>query len=207
MSSSKSKKASQTAIVTAAIRASHLLYDTPVILNDPYAKYFLNGMWQVIIKFRWLYNLFTQVILKSVNPIRSQILIRARYCEDIFTAEEGIKQCVLLGAGYDSLALRAKSNNVTFYEIDRHEIFARKQNIINKNGLTNLSKYVECDFDQDDMVQKLLNSGYRRDQKSLFTWLGVTYYLSQESLRQTLISVHQIMSSQSLLLLDYGICA
>ena len=115
MSQVKSKKASQTAIVTAAIRASHLLYDAPVIMVDPFAKYFLNGLWRAIVKFRWSYLFFTRVILKSVNPIRSQVLIRARYCEELLSTENDIKQCVLLGAGYDSLALRVNSGQTNFF--------------------------------------------------------------------------------------------
>ena len=55
------------------------------------------------------------------------------------------------------------------------------------------------------MTEKLLNSGYQRDQKTLFTWMGVTYYLPIDSVRNNLMSLHQIMSPDSLLLLDYGI--
>ena len=201
----KSEKASQTAIVTAAIRASHQIYDSPLILIDSYSKYFLNSLWRTVIHSKWLYRFITNVLLKSVLPIRSQVLIRARYCEDIFFANKYLKQCVILGSGYDTLAMRIKSKTVTFYELDKKEILERKNAIITKNGLSAKAIFVNYDFQDDHMAQSLVQAGFKPDETSLFTWLGVTYYLTEDAIVKTLTSLHQIMSQDSRLLLDYGI--
>ena len=115
------RRASKTAEVVAAVRAAHLLYDTPVVVSDPYAIDLTNNIWRSLVRHRVAYQFVAGRLLKVLRPIRGQILGRARYCDELLdaTIKRGVKQCVIVGAGLDSLALRRSelAKTLTVYEL------------------------------------------------------------------------------------------
>jgi methyltransferase (TIGR00027 family) len=47
-------------------------------------------------------------------------------------------------------------------------------------------RYVPIDFTREKLADVLRKAGYRQDQKSFFIWEGVTCYLPEEAIRETL---------------------
>jgi len=106
-----------------------------------------------------------------------------------FTSPHGAtEQVVLLGAGLDTRAARLAHTGVRFFEVDRSESQREK--------LTRLARldsypvaaatYVSCDFEKQDFLDRLVDSGFHLDAPSLFVWEGVTAYLTEPAVRATL---------------------
>ncbi|MDI9349046.1 MAG: SAM-dependent methyltransferase [Candidatus Symbiobacter sp.] len=200
-------KPSKTAIYTTGYRTYHRKFEGGSILDDKYAHYFLEGFWLFVATRKWLYQLVTRII--GLEKIRGQVLIRARFCEDQIAAatreKPSLKQCVLVGAGYDTVAMRLASLPITFFEIDRPAIQARKQALIAKHRLKSRAHFIASNFEANDLAERLLQAGFDPAEKSIFTFFGVTYYLSRDEIRQGLQSLHKIMSPESCVLVDYGL--
>lgn len=64
-------------------------------------------------------------------------------------------------------------------------------------------KFVAVDFAKDDLGEKLLASGFVKEKPSFFSWLGVTYYLSEEDIKKTLKTISELCSVGSRLVFDY----
>jgi methyltransferase (TIGR00027 family) len=100
---------------------------------------------------------------------------------------------VILGAGLDSFAYRrpdlAKTLHV--FEVDHPATQAWKRARLRAAGIelpANLS-LIPVDFEKQSLINNLRMSGYRTDAPGLFSWLGVTMYLSTETIFGTLRAV------------------
>ncbi len=117
----------------------------------------------------------------------------------------GWDQVVLLGAGFDTRAARLASPNVTFYEIDHPATQKEK-----RGRLTELAGYpvaaarmVACDFESDDFVDKLVETGFAPDRPAVVLWEGVTPYLTEQAVRATASRVAGALHPASILLFDF----
>ena len=63
--------------------------------------------------------------------------------------------------------------------------------------------YVPVDFRHDKLGDALSNAGYRSDQKSFFIWEGVTMYLPEEAVKETLRWVAGNSAPGSAIVFDY----
>lgn len=59
------------------------------------------------------------------------------------------------------------------------------------------------DFSKDSLPKCLLAGGFDKSEKSFFSWLGVTYYLSVEAIEQTLSALSELCAPGSSLGFDY----
>ena len=137
-------------------------------------------------------------------------LCRAAYCEQaLATAERtGTRQYVILGAGLDTFAFRNPSfvaaHRVS--EVDHPATQADKRRRITRAGWTepdNL-RLVGVDFAADDLREKLVQAGLDAAQKTFFSWLGVSYYLTREQIGRMLQSVSSLCAQGSTLVFDYA---
>lgn len=99
-----------------------------------------------------------------------------------------IPQVVILGAGLDSRAARLKREGIHFFEVDHPDTQKDKRRRLDQlpGYPPNTCTYVSCDFEQEDFLTRLIANGFRPDVPALFIWEGVTYYLSEGAVRQTL---------------------
>jgi len=98
------RNASRTALGTAYLRAAHQLLDAPPrILEDPLAVTLLGpAAAQRISDTRGSYQTPERLLL------RAHVVLRSRFAEDRLAAavHRGVTQYILLGAGFDTFALR-----------------------------------------------------------------------------------------------------
>lgn len=113
-------------------------------------------------------------------------------------------QFVILGAGYDTRALNLpKETPVRSFEVDTPATVAGKRETLAKAGLdTTGVVFVAADFEQEDWLAKLVEAGFDASQPALFIWEGVTPYLDQKAVQDTL---HKIASTAkgSIVAFDY----
>jgi methyltransferase (TIGR00027 family) len=102
-----------------------------------------------------------------------------------------IPQFVILGAGFDTRALRLKDNPkygpVRSFEIDTQPTLAYKREKLAQAGIDSTGiTFVPADFEKDDWLARLIDAGFHPDQPALFIWEGVVPYLDKEAVKDTL---------------------
>jgi methyltransferase (TIGR00027 family) len=120
--------------------------------------------------------------------------------------DNGVRQYVILGAGFDTRAYRFAEllKDARVFEVDssatqRHKR-GRAEQVLGP-APANLT-YVTIDFNRDKLGETLLRAGYNPAEKTFFTWEGVTMYVAEEGVRETLRAVAQAAPG-STLVLDY----
>ena len=196
-------KPSATALVAAMFRAAHLLWDQPPkIFEDPCALQLSGCEGETALKTQM--GQLEAEVARTTNPalarrfrraLMASVVTRSRYLEDEAdrAVRRGVSQYVILGAGLDSFAYRRPelANVLHIFEIDHPATQAWKRTRLRAAGLglpANLS-LVPVDFEKESLIDNLRMSGYRADAPSLFSWLGVTMYLSTDAIFGTLGAV------------------
>jgi methyltransferase (TIGR00027 family) len=168
---------------SAYLRAVHMSLDgEPKILDDPLAARLLTpGLDEQIAGDRE--RLATNALVKA----RSLIVMRSRFAEDelAVSLNRGVKQYVILGAGLDTSAYRNGDlvDQLQVYEVDHPDTQKLKLERLAEANIPmhkNI-RHVAVDFEQQSMADGLAGAGFDRDQPTFFSWLGVSYYLTRES--------------------------
>ena len=107
--------------------------------------------------------------------------------EVIRALEDGVDQIVVLGAGYDGRALRYRTPNVVFFEVDHPATQADKRSRLHEvdapvDGIV----FVEADFTEPGLGGRLQNAGHDARRRSLFVCEGVLRYLPEHWYRELL---------------------
>ena len=184
-----------TAETVAFMRALHLLIDDdPKIFEDPLASTFLDsGRAAALQTSPQAYRTPESCAFRAI------FVVRQRYAEDQLAdaMARGVRQYVILGAGLDSLAYRRRDwqRTLQIYEVDHPAAQQWKQRRLAELGIAvpgNLT-FIPLDLETGSLADALAASSLRRDEPIFFSWLGVTQYLSEGAVLETLRSV----SSQS----------
>src|SRR3989304_2176660 len=150
-------------------------------------------------------------LMRQMFPpgIYEYVLARTKVMDSAFmeALEARVAQIVLLGAGFDTRALRFADQNrgTQVIELDvattqqpKIEILRRK-----KIRLPQELVFATIDFDKQDIFEVLSKAGYQPGQKSLFLWEGVTMYLSAQAVDGTLNFIRSHAALGSRVAFDY----
>jgi methyltransferase (TIGR00027 family) len=120
------------------------------------------------------------------------MIIRTRFIEERLGAaiRDGVSQVVILGAGFDTRAYRLTEllKTARVLEVDQPSTQEYKKRRIREAGIeipSNLT-YVPIDFRHDKLGEVLAAAGYDPSQRTFFIWEGVTMYLPEEAVEETL---------------------
>ncbi len=102
-----------------------------------------------------------------------------------------VAQFVILGAGFDTRALRLpKHRPVRSFEVDTPKTLAVKQEVLKRAGVDPMGvTFVAADFEKEDWFYRLVEAGFDPDQPTLFLWEGVTPYLDRAAVEDTLRTI------------------
>jgi methyltransferase (TIGR00027 family) len=121
--------------------------------------------------------------------------------------QNGATQVVVLGAGFDSRAYRFQSQlgDVRFMEVDYGPTQAYKKQRLGEilDVIPSNVSFVPMDFTKDNLLEQLRNAGYSEQQKTFFLWEGVTYYLPESAVKDTLHFVRDHSAAGSRIAFDY----
>lgn len=215
----KKNRASDTAGYTTAMRAiANLAPSKKKILTDPFAVEFLTFPWylsRLLFRLKIFDPLIFRVGIKAPDimvgfpGMTALSCLRHRYIdEQIITAyTQGIRQFIILGAGYDSRALRLPLADAHFFEIDHPNTQLRKQKIIAKKNLPQAGQisFISSDFSTswaDDLLSHPQFKNFVRQQASMIVWEGVCCYLKPKAVFYTFASVKKILSPGSTFIFD-----
>ena len=201
-------RGSQTAELVAAARAGHFARAArPLVIEDPYAIHLAGERWQRVIGSDVRHWLITKVLLRKVMPTNTYVLIRARFTDDrvLAAANRGVRQLVILGAGFDTFALRYPDRGIEVFEVDLPASSALKRERMAAAAIPvpEHLHFVNVDFERDRLSERLIAAGFDQHQPSFFSWMGVTFYLVPEAVPGTLAQVSDLATLGSELTVDY----
>lgn len=185
---------------SAYLRAVHMSVDgTPKVLEDPLAATLLGrGFDDKIAADRE--RLASPPLVKA----RALIVMRSRYAEDELAAaiSRGVTQYVILGAGLDTSPYRSghPAQGVRTFEVDHPDTQRWKLEKLRSAGVQirdNLH-HVAVDFEKDSLAGRLVAGGFDTGAPAFFSWLGVSYYLSRDSVLDIFRYVSRLPSPSQL---------
>lgn len=206
------QKPSKTALYTALRRAiSNKEFNHEIHGPDDLAVCFLPMYFRFPLKFKRIREFTINKLDEMVPGLTEYLIARTAFFDRLFVDAQNNKtpQIVLLGAGYDSRAYRfANSNQGTkIFELDAPSTQERKKKCM-KKAYIDIPEHVTLvpiNFNQESLKDTLEKAGYKNNQKTLFIWEGVSYYLEFESVETTLALVSQASHHESAIAFDYTI--
>ncbi|MAG33139.1 MAG: SAM-dependent methyltransferase [Deltaproteobacteria bacterium] len=197
-------KPSETALHTAAARAAHHRFDPePHLLEDTAAADLLGPGAEGLMK---LYQDDGPWVLVEN---RIFVPLRTRYVEDRLhiAHREGARQYVVLGAGLDSFAFRQPMalQDIEVFEIDHPSTQSWKMARIEELGwiVPENVHFIECDFEKGPVSVALRETEFDPSVRSVLCWMGVVYYLTKETVANTLADLATLLADGSEVVLDY----
>ena len=177
---------SRTALGAAGHRAAHQALEGGFFFADPLALPILGADAQAAID-----KAKAQPLRRG---LRLFIALRSRFAEDSAHAAiaRGVRQVVVLGAGFDTFAYRLEAPAaLRVFEVDHPATQAEKRRRLEAARVAEPAHvvYVGCDFERETFVDALAAAGFDRRQPSFVFWLGVTAYLTPEAVSAPLAAV------------------
>jgi methyltransferase (TIGR00027 family) len=180
------------------MRALHqTIDDDPKILTDPVALRLIDADDDR----RWLAPLLDHPFAKQW---RAGFALRARYAEDCLAeaVQRGARQFVVLGAGLDTFAYRQPvwGSSLRIYEVDHPTTQQWKRGRLKAADISippNLT-FVPIDFERTSIPEALRATDFAFDALTLFSWMGVTQYLTRDALDATFLFVLSLPPSSEI---------
>ena len=168
------------------------------VIYDPFADKFVLG--SGIIKIMG-HKLSVWITKKFAPGFHEHLISRTRFIDDLVeeSADEGIEQYVILGAGYDLRAHRLNlPSSVKVFEVDQAEVQATKRAKLPKD-IANAAnvKYVSIDFNTQSLKEQLIKAGFDSNKSSLFTLEGVSQYITRDAVKSTLQEIAELTQNSS----------
>jgi methyltransferase (TIGR00027 family) len=176
-------KPSRTAFAAAMHRAAHQLLEGGRIFSDPLALAIV-GQDAASIVGRAQRD-------PASAAMRLFIAVRTRFAEDACAAAvgTGIRQIVVLGAGLDTYAYRAVTTaGLRIFEVDHPATQAWKRERLAAAAIAVPAAlcFAPVDFERETLTHGLAAAGFDATRPAVFSWLGVTPYLSAQAIWSTL---------------------
>ncbi|HXX49031.1 MAG TPA: class I SAM-dependent methyltransferase [Myxococcota bacterium] len=178
------RPASRTAVGVAALRAVHQRRDgSPKVLDDPIAEALIGP--EALARVLADDGLYSSPAMRG---LRSHVVLRSRFAEDCAEAavRRGVRQLVMLGAGFDSFAYRQPgwARALRIFEVDHPESQRLKRDRLAAAGIAipeNLA-FVPADFERRSLREILAASALDFAAPAIFSCLGVLVYLERPAI-------------------------
>ena len=194
---------SLTAERVAARRAVHQLLDAPLVFSDPLALRILRP--EVAERIREdPKHLDTSPVSRY---LRAFLVARSRIAEEEVAAAvaRGVRQYVIVGAGYDTFAYRNPFPQLRVFEVDHPATQREKRLRLEEGGIAvpPNGTFVGADLSVTSLDDALAASGFDRSSPAVFAWLGVVPYLELPAIEATLAAVARYPAGS--IVFDYGV--
>jgi methyltransferase (TIGR00027 family) len=192
-----------TGLYAASQRAAHQILDNPKIFEDVLAFRIIGA--EAESKLRRSPAQFQNRLARAV---RALMVVRNRYAEDELARsnQRGIRQYIILGAGLDTFAYRNCFPLLQVFEVDHPATQAWKRSCLERAAIPIPASvtFVSVDFERQMMIDALGQSGFKSNELTFISWLGVVRYLSPEAFISVLTSIVSSMRPGSEVVFDSG---
>ena len=179
---------------------------TPVLPNSSTV-----GLWLTLAPLYVYYRIsgstrwFPVIADEGEEGLSHLVLNRTGYFDTIIDkAKNEAEQFVIMGAELDTRAYNdLKDSGLNTFELDQKTTQQLKRQCLQKAGIdTAHVTFVETDFSQKDWFDALIAAGYDTTKRTIFLWEGVTLYLGETSVRNTLRTVKGNSAAGSIIIAD-----
>ena len=215
--------ASRTALATSLMRELHSRHDPAPLLDDDWGDRLVPDTVRAALCQRVLDSMPPAARGKAAeltpaavlgqslraNAAYADVITRTRYAEDALEAavERGVKQYVIIGAGFDSFAYRRPSwaAELAVFEIDHPATQAMKRQRLAECGVdaSTSVEFIAADLSAEALGSALARSSFQPTRSTFFSWLGVTMYLTQEANLSALRAIALCAPAGSELVFNY----
>jgi methyltransferase (TIGR00027 family) len=132
--------------------------------------------------------------IRRTSPSTERLIhFRTRYFDDSLEKafSDGIRQCVLLGAGLDTRAFRLGAEGLRFYEVDQGDVIRFKRERLEAYGYHIQHALIGCDYVREDWLDRLLRSGLDFSRPCHFIWEGNSMYIPKAKIVDLLKTITQ----------------
>ncbi len=191
-------------------RALHVRHASNPVLNDDWAIHLLSPQYreQVLsMGYEDGMQLFEGFDSAQIFAINVGCL---RYAEDEVERclKSGIEQYLVLGAGFDSFALRRAdlAGQYRAFEVDHPDMQALKRRRIEEADKqpAMLPTFIPVDFETDELGAQIRAAGFDTDSPAVVSWLNTLPYLTEEATAATLSELAGLLHAGSRLVLNYS---
>jgi methyltransferase (TIGR00027 family) len=195
---------SRTAVLTAVARALYREEGSPVVFNDAFAAGLAGEDGPALSE-----RLRTELPRSHVLAFCRWVCIRSRFTEDLVeqSVAKGIDQYVILGAGLDSFAYRRTDllEHARVFEVDHPASQSWKRERLGELGVTipRNAVFAPVDFEHQTLRQGMEKAGFEFGRPAVFSWIGVTMYLTLDAISATLATIAQCVPG-TLVVLTYN---
>ncbi|CAB9498188.1 Putative S-adenosyl-L-methionine-dependent methyltransferase [Seminavis robusta] len=186
------------------------------LFEDPYAKYFSIGHPFL----EWLGSDYVVCKVNQRYPgLISMVVARTAFldhvCHQAIT-DHACTQMIILGAGYDTRAIRLFHNNsnnnstkIHCFEVDQPKVQKLKklglQSLPIQKGELSHVHLISVDFNSNESLQDKLEAHpqFQRGAKTIILLEGVTYYIPKKSTAETLKQLQSMVGKGSILGVSY----
>ncbi|HEX3070708.1 MAG TPA: SAM-dependent methyltransferase [Thermoanaerobaculia bacterium] len=197
-------QASRTADRVAERRAAHQVRDRPLVFEDPLALR--------VIRPEVARELRERPPLLESSPLapylRAFFAMRSRFAEDALAeaVASGVRQYVVLGAGFDTFAYRNPFPDLRVFEVDHPATQAMKRERLASGEIAIPSSltFVSIDFATTALEDALQAAGFDAAAPAFFAWLGVVPYLERPAIDQTLAFIASLPAGTAVVF-DYSV--
>jgi len=190
-------------------RASHTLHAANPVLRDTWAVELLGEASRAVAR-----DPESDAKVLAASGIDFRLILAVgmgalRYAEDEVErcVADGVGQYVILGAGFDTFALRRDdlADRVRVFEVDFPDVQALKRRRIDAAGKTpaQIPTFVPIDFEATKVSEALPAAGFDPMRRSVWSWMNTIPYVSVEATEATLADVRTLMAPGSRLCLNY----
>jgi len=184
-------------------RAAHQILDNPKILEDPVAFRIIGT--EAESRLRLSLAKFQE---PEVRAKRVAMIVRSRYAEDELarSIQRGVRQYVILGAGLDTFAYRNSFPHLRVFEVDYPATQEWKRSCLEKAAIPIPASvtFVPVNFERQMIPDVLRQSGFKSDEVTFISCIGVVRYLSREAFISLLSSIVSSMQVGSEVVFDFG---
>ena len=184
-------------------RAAHQMLDSPKIFEDPLALRIIGPEAESSLRLS-----LAQFQKPAERAFRAAVMVRNRYAEDELarSIQRGVRQYVILGAGLDTFAYRNCFPLLRVFEVDHPATQACKRRRLEEAAIPIPASvtFVSVDFERQMMSDALRKSGFKSDELTFISFIGVVRYLSRETVMSVLTSIVSSMRAGSEVVFDFA---
>jgi len=177
------------------------------LFSDPFAAIFLDEKLNRVAKFSkfpLIGRLIPKMIQRKGPGALSSGIARTKYIDDLLrqTILKGVKQVIILGAGFDTRSLRLDYlNSIPVIEIDHPDTAKWKIDRL-KETLGHLPRnvsYFQIDFNKQSLEDLAREHNLHFHIPTTIIWEGVTNYLTQQAIDKTFEFVKNLATGSYLI--------
>jgi methyltransferase (TIGR00027 family) len=167
---------------------------------------FVMGPLIIAQKYFGLKTKMTQFVEAGYETYKETAGVRVRVFDEYFVKYlEQVEQVVQLGSGFDLLLNRfTQGKNLHVFELDQTKTMEMKVATLQKAAIPHeWINYISVDYEQENWVDKLIESGFDRNKPTLFIWQSVSLYLDETTVMKTEKQLSDLCQENSIIIQDF----